>query len=176
MSIIADLLIERAIADTTDIDTIREAAIDRAHGDAENLNIYYSHALDNLSMYRKFEPDPAEVSEYLSVEDRGDWRKAMTVAAILATEGYLMEQVESDLSGLQEAFDEAESKGLELEAVHAECIYGWAAHQSEEDWKSGQLLRWANLEGGGDRYLLRVEQSGDREIWLELKAEAAIQS
>lgn len=169
MSIINNLLVEGFVADVTDLEALREAAIERCHELADSMNTYYSHALDNLSIHREHEPEPSEVAELLGPDDLGDWRKAMTVAAFIATREFLGSQVNEDVDSLEVAVQEAEERGYHVVGIHASCIHGWAAHASESDWDTGVLHHWKALEGEFDADLLRVDVSEGQALWLDLK-------
>jgi hypothetical protein len=173
MSIIRDLIIEKAITfestiTTADLDRLRDFAHERTWSQAENQNIYYSHAMANLDFHGAYEPEPADVAEYLDAGDEGDWRKAMTVAATIATQRALYAETEADVAKLVEAIAEAQSHGFEVTGIHADCLHGWAPHQSESDWTTGTLHLWVKLEGGPDARLLRVALAGGAEVWLAL--------
>ncbi|MNR94116.1 hypothetical protein D3C72_251860 [compost metagenome] len=138
MSIIRDLIIEKAITfessiTSADLDRLRDFAYERTWSQAENQNIYYSHALANLNFHG------ADVAEYLDAGDEGDWRKAMTVAATIATQRALYAETEADVAKLGEAIAEAQSHGFTVTGIHADCLHGWAPHETETDWASGTL-------------------------------------
>ncbi len=96
MSIIQNVVTDRggfAIATERDVQDLRDLAYDEAQKVAANMNIYTSHALDNLSRFSQHEPDAETVCEHLDPADYGDWRATMVMAATLATVAALELQV-----------------------------------------------------------------------------------
>lgn len=174
MSIIKEIVLDRAFAfgvpvTAADLEGLYETARDYSWTRAESANIYFSVCYDNLSAFSEFEPDAAEVREFLGEEEQGDWRRVMQVSAIYATDRAFTAQIEEDLRRLGEAIAEAEAEGFEVRAIHASCIHGWMPHSSEATWTSGTLHRWARLEGGPDAHLLRTRLYGGCDVWLDLK-------
>jgi|GEM_PF-2323133 len=172
MNIIQNVLNDRgaaAIATERDLQDLRDLCYDEAHQVAENLNIYTSHALDNLSRFSEHEPDVETVREHLDPADHGDWRATMMMAATLATVAALEHQVEADLSQIEKAIHEAILAGFEAKKLYATCANGWAAHDSEENWAHGTLLVWKHLEGEVNAATMhQVTLSASGEAWIDL--------
>lgn len=158
------------IATERDVQALRDLAYDFCHQEAERRNTYYSWSMANLDLHGAYEPDAEEVRQFLGDEDLGDWRKVMSVTATLATVRFLETQVEGDMTLIEKALDEARANGFEPVKLHALCQHGWAPHESEEDWLDGSVVlhTWRDLEGAGDRFMLRVGLSEEASIWIEL--------
>ena len=172
MGLVSIVIIEGLVEDTTDLDAIRDTALDRCHDSAENRNIYDSWVLENLYQYRRYEPQPSEVACHLSAEALGDWRAVAKMSAVLATRAHLEAEADEDLGVLERAFDECQQNSYDVTAIRGFCPNGWAVHKCETSWQSGTLHEWPRLEGGEDSVSLRVALSGTSEVWLELSKSA----
>ena len=171
MNILVNVLIDKIgfeLGSQRDVQELRDLCYDEAHEIAANMNIYYSHALDNLNRFSEFEPEASEVRQYLGEEDLGNWRSVMTQAAILATVGALETQAEADVMLIEKALHEASLMGFEPGKMYASCVHGWEAHEREDEWRYGTLYTWLGLDGGRNAYLLRLELSEDSQAWLVL--------
>ena len=149
-----------------EIEALFEAASERCLTEAADRNVYLSDALSNLDRYR--EPDPAEVREYLTGEDLGNWRKVVTATAYVAVREYLGHQVEKDIDALRTALDEATGRSYVAVAVHSDCPFGWAPHECESGWKTGTFFEWRRLAGNVRVAALSVPVSGGDSLWLQL--------
>lgn len=168
MGLVSIVILEGLVEDTTDLEAIREAALDRCHESAENRNIYDRDVLENLFLYRQHEPEPEEVSGYLIAGEIGNWRAVAKMAALLATHAHLAEEIDEDLSVLERAIQECRRKGYDMTAILYFCPNGWTAHEREESWETGALHEWPSLNGGERVTSLRVPLSSTSEVWLDL--------
>lgn len=172
MNILQNVVTDRggiAIATERDLQDLRDLAYDEGHQVAENMNVYTSHALDNLSRFSQHEPDAETVREHLDPADYGDWRATMVMAATLATVAALELQVEADLTIIEKAIHEATLAGYEARKLYATCANGWAPHQAETDLQQGTLYEWKRLDGDVDAAMIRVKLSEDDEAWIDLR-------
>lgn len=152
----------------TDIERLREAAFERSHEDADNAVVYYHRALEIISEYSAYEPDPSEVADLVSGDDAGDWRNVMTACAYLTARTALEQSAGEAIERLENAYIWAEGEGYEVAALHTSCIYGWAPHAWERDEDEGVLYYWPRLDGGSDKYLFHMTEDG---VWIELTRE-----
>lgn len=172
MSILADWIRDNggtyAIGGKADLEELRDKTFDATYEAADARCIYWADCLDALERHAEFEPDPAELRERLDPNELANWRGTMTLAACLATQGYLAEQLEADLARVESAIVESEANGFTVTAIESACRHGWQVHQHEAAWSSGALLTWQKLEGGADANLLRVALGDGTVVWLVL--------
>lgn len=116
MNILVNTIIDLGgalIATENDLQALRDECYDRCHEAAANMNIYTSHALDNLSRFSEHEPAAETVREYLGDDQLGSWRAVMVMAATLATVAHLETEAEVDLTTIEKACHEATLAGYE---------------------------------------------------------------
>ncbi len=171
MSILAGLVLDLGgsapITTGDDFDRLRDLALETASDSAVQQNLSPTDCLDNLVLFPDNEPDASEVRAFLTGADLGCWRRALTVAATLATQAYLEEKVESDMAIIRAAIDSAEVAGFEAKAILAASPLGSEPHASEAGLAGGRLFTWPGPHGTRHDFL-RVRLADDRPVWLEL--------
>ncbi|MBU6427710.1 MAG: hypothetical protein KGR26_01745 [Cyanobacteria bacterium REEB65] len=172
MNIIYNLIVDHGgaieIANDPLLDELREKALEACFFETDNLNTYISDALDNVARYAEHVPDPAEVRGMLADEQLGDWQAVLVTTAQLATQARLEQQVDADIDRLKAAIHEAHERCFGVVRLHDLCPHGWAAHESENEWKTGTLYLWRGQDGDVDADMLRVIVSGGYDLWIGL--------
>lgn len=157
----ASSLIEDLVREIEDFDlvTLREDINDRAHEAAESACIYYHDCADIISRY---ETDPRADTE--SADDAGgtfkpsEYQQAMAAYAFFIARSIIEAEASDIVDKIEEAADDLEMSLSEPDdprlprelpdrdtfRLSADCLHGWAAHDSEDAaggcyWLSRQL-------------------------------------
>lgn len=145
--------------DLYDIDAMRDAAIDLTHQTADDLvSSSYANA---ESIIDRYEREAGDVEDFGQSFKASEYLQAMTAYAYAVATAVLWSEIadiESDLETARESLGDEWGRlypdadclaDCDIRVTGAECPYGWAAHDYENDtsdgkssvmvWKSGQL-------------------------------------